>query len=228
MPYSPSQLSRLTPGEIGRDQAVIDYFYYGPDVTIQEVMSKGFFDKAGYLFFNNGNPKTWERISILAQRGYGTSPKTPERYSAVVSDVTVTSSVNENPTEFEVTLSLGPDTSYSVDDNVPAPVLPWHNFFIKYQGICRYTSFATPGTPVIIDVPSNYTYSGNDFCTAVLFSDPGNPNQPAAGDAIVAAYVEAGPTPGFPLRVRLITPSAANGHNQRAWVTVMSSTCKFA
>ncbi len=225
MPYVSSQLSRVTPGEIGRNQAVIDYFYYGPDVTIQEVMSKGFFDKAGYLFYTGKNHRTWERITILAQRGYGTAPHIPEKYSAVVSDVTVVPTVNQKPTEFEVTIALGPDTSFTTDDTNPPPVIPWFNFFIKYQGICRYLSNYTPVSPAVIDIVSNYSYDGSDFSTAILFSDKDNPNQPTPGDAIVASYVEPGVATS--LRLRLIPAGVTSGFNQRAWVTIYSTQCKF-
>lgn len=229
MAYIPSRLARITPGEVSPDQAVIDYFYYAPNVPIKTIMSKGFFDGAGYLFYNSNNSRTYQRISIYALKGNLGDPSC-ERYSAVVSDVTPTSGPSQiPPNKFEVTVSLGADTSYSYDDTVvPPPIIEsWHNFFIKYQGIVRYTSNYLPGTPAFIDIPSQYAYGASDFSTAVLLSAPGNPNQPVAGDAIVASYVEPGPSTAFPLRVRLINPSNGGGFNQRAWVTIYSATCKF-
>jgi len=231
MAYNPTLLTRLTSGEVGRDQAVIDYFYYDPQTSMQTMMTKGFFDGAGYLFYNSGNPKTWHRISILARRGYGTNPERPERFSAVVSDVTVTSPAGQPPTSFEVTLALGDDTSYQVDDTAPiTPAPDWHNYFIKYRGICRYTSNHTPTVPTIIEIPSNYAWDPSDFSTAILLANHnppvGNPN-PVPGDAIVASFVEPGATIAKPLRVRLIPAGVAGGYNQRVWITIYSSICKY-
>ena len=38
-----NKLSRITSGEIGFDQAIVDYFYYDPELDFQDFMSIGFF-----------------------------------------------------------------------------------------------------------------------------------------------------------------------------------------
>jgi len=234
MSYISARLARITPGEIGPDQAVIDYFYYAPEVTIAEIMSKGFFDAAGYLFYTDKTPWTYQRIHIYAQRGYGTpvSSEIPVKYSAIVSDVVAVGGPEQNPTAFEVTLALGPDTSYQHDDTLPPPQPPvaWQNLFIKYQGILRYNSNTAPGTDKIINIPSNYEYSPNDFAVTNLLArdgaTPALPN-PVAGDAVVASYVQAGTNPGYPIRLRLILAGSGSGSVQRVWVTIYSSICQF-
>lgn len=228
MPYVPKLLSRITSGEIGRDQAVIDYFYYDPSITIEEVMSPGFFDGAGYLFYKAFNAQTYQRISIVAQVGSpNVNPGFPHKYQAVVSDVEVISAAGEPPSKFKVTASLGSETYQQVDDpGISPPSGPsWHSFFIKYRGIVRM-QFNLPLSVAIM--PSDYAYDVNDFSTAILMDDQGNQHPPEAADAIITSYMSAGPSNDFPLQLNVRTHGGTNpGFSQRVFVTVYSQICKF-
>ena len=231
MPYVSKLLSRLTPGEIGRDQAVIDYFYDDPTTEIDTIMSIGFFNKAGYLFYNPQNEKTYQRIHIRAARGSPfPQPGKPARFQAVVSDVFVTSPPNQTPTEYKVTVAFGMDTSEQIDATTAGGAFldkAWHCFFVKYQGIVRFKSDGSYPAPTSLDIPSRYKYSSSDFCTATLLTTGSSPGLPAIGDNIVAAYTEPSPVPGINWTVRFLQTGPTSGNNLRAWVTVRSPIVQF-
>jgi len=234
MPYVSKLLTRITPGEVGRNQAVIDYFYYDPETTIEEMLSKGFFDKAGYLFYKEGanRNRTYERIHLWAKRGTGIDPSIPDRYSCLVSDVTVTSPPGATPTEFEVTVSLGPETTPQVDTTLaplPGPIA-WQHYFIKYQGLVRFNSFGTAGVgnETYFYIPSKYLYENSDFVTCNLIgTSPGQP-APFPGDNIIGAYCEPGPSPEFPYKVVLFQTLPTSNTGQRMWLTIRGTNCQFS
>jgi len=219
MPYVPKLLSRLTPGEIGRDQAVIDYFYDDETTSIDEIMSIGFFNQAGYLFYNPNNVKTYQRIHIRAARGSPFSPpEPPARFQAVVSDVSIISSPGATPAQYKVTVAFGLDTSEQVDSTPGGGAFldkAWHCFFTKYQGIVRFVS---DGAPSFMKIPSRYQYSSRDFCTATLVQTGNTPGTPTAGDNIVSAYTtQAGASPN-PWAVGLVQTGPTSGNTLLAWV----------
>jgi hypothetical protein len=235
MSYVPKLLSRLTPGEIGRDQAVIDYFYNDPETEIDKIMSIGFFDKAGYLFYNPANEKTYQRIHIRAARGSPFAhPGRPARFQAVISDVAVTSPAGATPITYKVSVSFGQDTSEQIDSTPGGGAFlnkAWHCFFTKYEGIVRFVSNGSVGNETRLHIPSRYPLGANDFVTATLIGGKFGPGSiiPTAGDNIVSAYLDLpSPTiPGIPWEVALVQTGPTSNQTLRAWVTVRSPICKF-
>lgn len=229
-------LSRVTPGEIGRDQAVINYFYDDPNVTIDEVMSIGFFDSAGDLFYYEDNQKTYQRINIRAQRGAPFNPpEVPAKYQAVVSDVKVISPPDQ-ARQYKVTVAFGADTTWQLNATTDPSYTDkaWHSYFVKYEGIIRFDSTGQAGPPVaptVIPVASKYKRGDNDFVIATLLASETGFNTPTPGDAILAAYTE---QPGVgPWEIRLIQAGLTAGQPPtsglkiRGYFKVMGSFCEF-
>jgi len=83
-------LSRLTAGEVSKDQAIIDYFYYDTELNFKDVMTPGFFDKLSKKFkvgsrisfyclgnnFNPPNSTTLKRLDVIVA---ALTPYTPPR-----------------------------------------------------------------------------------------------------------------------------------------------------
>ena len=236
MAFNRKLLCRVTPGEVGRDQAVINYFYDDPKTTIDEIMSSGFFDSAGDLFYYEDNPKTYQRINIRAARGVGfTPPDVPAKYQAVVSDVKVISPPGE-ARQYKVTVSFGADTSWQIDATLAGGFLNklWHSYFVKYEGIVRFDSTGlppippNPEEPTVIPIPSRYKLHQSDFCLINLLSSSNAIYTPEPGDAILGAWVEASSFPLIgPWQIRLTQVYPTSSKSLRAYVKVMGTFCEF-
>ena len=238
MPFNRKLLCRVTPGEVSRDQAVINYFYDDPDSTIDEIMSINFFNSAGDLFYYGDNHKTYQRINIRAQRGAPFDPPdVPAKYQVVVSDVKVTSPPGE-ARKYKVSVAFGTDTTWQLSTTTGNFInKAWHSYFVKYEGIIRFDSTGVPGppaAPTLIPVASKYKYDQSDFCFATLLSSETSSYIPEPGDAILGAYTK---TPTFPnlgpweIKLTQVGLTAGqpptSGKKLRGYFKVMGTFCEF-
>lgn len=228
MAFNRKLLCRVTPGEVSRDQAVIDYFYDDPDTPIDTIMSIGFFDKAGDLFYYGDNRKTYQRINIRAARGVPFDPPdVPARFQAVVSDVRIISAPDK-ARAYKVTVGFGRDTTWQINATpLPFNTLRWHSYFVKYEGLVRFRSNGTAPSPSVALIPSKYKYEDSDFCMATLLSSVTSSYIPEAGDAILGAYTEPSPVPGYEWQIRFTQVTPTSAKDLRAYVKVMGSVCEF-
>lgn len=159
-------LSRLTAGEIGKDQAIIDYFYYDQLLNFHEVMTPGFFDKLSTKF------KEGSRISVYCL-GNNAPPIQPsiKRFDVVVGDILPFSP----PRPYEQVYLFPAGNSWA--SNLPGR--RWEVNQCIFQG---FVYWATPGlpnpTPGINKIPLFQTVIPLTFTNAILF------NQPQPGDEI--------------------------------------------
>lgn len=229
MPFNRKLLCRVTPGEVGRDQAVINYFYDDPGSTIDEIMSINFFNSAGDLFYYGDNRKTYQRINIRAARGTPFDPPdVPGKYQAVVSDVRIISPPGAARV-YKVTVAYGMDTTYQLDTTAAGGFLTqaWHSYFVKYEGIIRFDSTGLAGAPTVAPILSKYKHETSDFCVATLLSSSNNIYRPDPGDALLGAYTEPSMVPGFAWQIRFTQVLPTSSKSLRAYVKVMGTFCEF-
>jgi len=227
MAFNRKLLCRVTPGEVSRDQAVIDYFYDDPDTPIDKIMSINFFNAAGDLFYYGDNRKTYQRINIRAARGEPFDPPdVPARFQAVVSDVRILSAPGEARV-YKVTVAFGKDTTWQINSTpLPFHTLRWHSYFVKYEGLVRFRSNGTAPFPSVATIPTKYQYNDSDFCMATLLSSANPIYIPEPGDALRGAYTEPSPTPAA-WQIRFTQTYPTSSKDLRAYVKVMGSVCEF-
>jgi len=130
-----TKLSRITPGEISPDQAVIDYFYNDPTIWLGWMVTQGFFDKLSRKF------QLGSRIRL---HGLAHNPDqfVSDEQVTLTYKVTGFTNLPHNPPYQEITI-LAEDEDFVLAD-ADSPNAFWnHNSCVyKFRGIVRYTTKA--------------------------------------------------------------------------------------
>jgi len=167
-------LSRLTAGDIGKDQAIIDYFYYDEKINFTDIISDGFFDKLWYKFKPNS------RISCYClANNTPPTPPTRKRMELVVAGFEEYSP----PRSYKkVKLVLGPDT---MGTNDPITNV-WNNYKVVFEGFVTWVTPPLPNpNPGVNVINVNNPLIDFDAQDKIIFSQP-NP-----GDVLQSHMVRA-------------------------------------
>ncbi len=159
-------LSRLTAGEISKNQAIIDYFYYDQSLNFADVMKPGFFNKLSKKF------KVGSKISVYCL-GNNTPPIMPslKRFDILVGDLVPFSP--PRPYELVYVFPLGD----SLASNLPGQ--RWDVNQILFQGLVHWSTPGLPNpTPGINKVLIPDAVLPLNITNTILF------NQPDPGDEI--------------------------------------------
>ena len=155
MPYKSNLLSRITPGEIGRDQAVVNYYYYDPSTYVEEAFKLGFFDGAGKEL------QRYSNISLFMKSG--TIPSAaPKRYGCTISDIRPYD-VNI-PEHLKVSVCPDQHTSMIINTGTGVEGHAYISFFIKYSGLIRWEASGGAIDNINIGNVLSYPLTISDIC----------------------------------------------------------------
>ena len=163
-----TKLSRITPGEISSDQAVIDYFYDDSSIWIGDIVQVG----TGEHFFDrlSGKFQIGSKIRIRAQRAKATHPD----YDPDIVTVTykVSGMQEYNPPRSYKLVSILPTVDVNVIFSLTSTeIIAYDDIFYKHRGLISYSTTPTAAASGYDDfalgnVGHPVKFSLTDFCRA--------------------------------------------------------------